>query len=313
MGRRSKRNDSGISGLLLINKDAGMTSHDVVSKVRWLAGTRRVGHTGTLDPDATGLLPITLGHCTKLANFLILDEKVYEFELELGSETTTDDSSGEVRRTGSAEHVTREMLEQALDAYRGPIMQRPPKYSAIRIDGKRAHELARAGVEFEIPARPVEVKSLELLSFDAPRAQLKMRCSSGTYVRSVVRDLGQDLGSFAHTTRIHRVQVGSFLCDNAVTLEELEQRKEQEESFPLDVLMTPAQMVASLPAFTLTTQQLEKISMGQSVLVSFDEDDVPTGFVALLNGDEELVGIGIAKDKKADKLLVSPKKVFIAK
>src|SRR5690554_7044885 len=146
-----------MDGLLLIDKPAGITSFDVVRQVRKLAKTRRVGHTGTLDPDATGLLPIVIGHCTKLAKFLVFDQKEYVFEIQFGSEMDTDDSTGEVIKTCEWEHITQAALESALEQFRGPIMQVPPIYSALKIDGKRAYDLARAGQEVILEARPVEI------------------------------------------------------------------------------------------------------------------------------------------------------------
>lgn len=334
MGRSSRRRkDSDIKGLLLVDKPAGMTSHDVVGVVRRLAKTRRVGHTGTLDPDATGLLPLTLGACTKLANFLILDQKVYRFRLELGSQTSTDDASGEVLHTGDASHVTHEMLDAALDAYRGDILQRPPRFSAIRIDGKRAHELARAGVDFELDARPVHVARLDLLSFESPYAELEMLCSSGTYVRSVVRDVGADLGCYAHTTSIRRLQVGPFTIEDAVSLDTLRERVEAGEGeFPHDVLLSPAQMVASLPAVTLDEEMIAKLMMGQRVQgrllsqapVELDgqEDGEEKEIIAsLLDAHGELLAVGQiiqrelasdeAKQGKDQLVEVAPKKVII--
>ena len=325
MGRSSRRRkDSDVKGLLLIDKPAGMTSHDVVGVVRRLAKTRRVGHTGTLDPDATGLLPLTLGACTKLANFLILDQKVYRFQLALGSQTTTDDASGDVLHMGDASKVTRDRLDDALDAYRGDIMQRPPRFSAIRIDGKRAHELARAGVDFEIDARPVHVARLDLLSFEPPFAEMEMLCSSGTYVRSVVRDVGADLGCYAHTTSIRRMQVGPFSIEDAVTLDTLRERVEQGDGeFPRDVLLSPAQMVASLPVVTLDAEMIVKLMMGQRVVGRLDAPGLDLGegtsegegvIAALLDEGGELLAVGqITRRIAEDGALVevAPKKVIV--
>ena len=306
----------GPSGLLLVDKPAGLTSHDVVARVRRLARTRRVGHTGTLDPDATGLLPLTLGACTKLSNFLTLNEKVYLFESHFGSETTTDDASGEVCHRGDASGLSAEAIERELDSFRGEIMQRPPRYSAVRVDGQRAHELARRGVDFELEARPVIIHELELLGWDAERhlASMSMRCGSGTYVRSVVRDLGRELGCYAHTDMIRRTQVGPFSLASALPLERLEDGPER----LTEALLSPAQMMASLPQMRCEQEAVLAWSMGQRAVASLQ------GAEALKRGERvamiasrsgALLGVGEIVERVEGEeggWLVAPKKVLNA-
>lgn len=309
MGRRRK-NDRDVSGLLLVDKPAGMTSHDVVARIRRAAGTRRVGHTGTLDPDATGLLPITLGPCTKLSNFLTLDEKVYAFELELGARTTTDDASGEVVERGDASGVTREALEGALGPYRGLIMQRPPRFSAIRVNGRRAHEMAREGLEFEIDAREVEVLELTLQGFAHPRATLLMRCSSGTYVRGVVRDVGRDLGCQAHTTMIRRLQVGAFTIEQATRLDALTTHEEVDAA-----LHTPAQMMASLKGVLCGVPEIMAWSMGQTIACTMCDEQGSLELeqmVSVLDARGQLLGVAEVIVMEPGRLIVAPKKVLNA-
>lgn len=272
-----------MNGLLLIDKPAGMTSFDVVRTVRRLAGTRKVGHTGTLDPDATGLLPVAIGQCTKLSNFLVLDRKEYLFEMQLGMATDTDDASGTPIRECPWEHVTESALDAALEGFRGPIMQVPPIYSALKIDGRRAYDLARRGEEVELAARPVEVYELEVLECAFPRIALRAQCSSGTYVRSLARDLGEALGSCAHTTRIHRTQVGSFRIERAVPLAEL-----TPENVAAAVL-TPLEMLASLPVYVASEEQCRALGFGQRIVGALDL--APGATVAVASPGGELVAV----------------------
>lgn len=293
-----------MNGLLLIDKPTGWTSHDVVAKLRKVARTKKIGHTGTLDPDATGLLPITIGYCTKLAQYLILDEKTYDFELELGSQTTTDDASGEVIATSDCSHVTEAMIHEALAPLRGEIMQQPPRFSALKIDGKRAYDLARQGGEFELPARPVTVYELTLHAFEPPRATLTLRCSSGTYVRSIVRDLGLALGTHAHTTMIRRMAVGRFRIEDAVALEAL--------NGPEDVsarLLSGAQMVtSSMSAHTLSAQELIDIGFGKALKAAATH--TPDEHVALLDADGQLVAIAQCVLTDDQQALLQPRRVL---
>ena len=297
-----------LDGLLLIDKPAGMTSHDVVARVRRAAKTRKVGHTGTLDPDATGLLPITIGACTKLAQYLILDRKTYIFELLLGSATDTDDASGEVIATAEFAHVTEDALREAVKGFAGDIMQRPPRYSAIRVNGKRAYDLARAGVEFELPERPVFVERLDVLSVALPTARFEMRCGSGTYVRSLVRDLGEVLGTRAHTTLIRRTSVGNFSIDEAVTLAELE---DEDHAWTQKVL-SPAQMMRSLHVFHASDEECEALRYGKRIVV-------PRGglqqeqMISIVDGDGALVSVAEVEALEGEDMArVRPKRVLAA-
>ncbi|WP_230467202.1 tRNA pseudouridine(55) synthase TruB [Lujinxingia vulgaris] len=291
-------------GLILIDKDAGMTSFDVVRRVRRLAGTRKVGHTGTLDPDATGLMGVVLGRCTKLANFLTLDEKVYAFEMVLGSATDTEDASGEVIEVAGWEHVTREAFEEAMAGFLGTIQQVPPIYSALKVDGKRAHALARAGEEVHLEARPIEIFELELMSFEPPHVSMRVRCGSGTYVRALVRDLGKAVGSVAHTRSIRRISVGEFDLEQAYRLDEL-----SEENF-WEKVLSPARMVGSLDQVHIDDEQRRAVGFGQTILVAPELPmDAP---IAVIDANDELVAIMARKeshDPQGSRL--APRRVLI--
>jgi tRNA pseudouridine55 synthase len=212
------------SGLVVVDKQAGMTSHDVVARVRRLAGTRKVGHAGTLDPMATGVLVLGLNRATRLLGHLTLTDKRYAATIRLGVSTTTDDAEGEVIATAPTGALTDEAVRQALEAFVGEIDQVPSAVSAIKIAGKRAYARVRDGEVVELPARRVTVHSLEVVSTslgDAAEVDIEVHCSSGTYIRAIARDLGEALGVGGHLTALRRTAVGPFGIDSARTLDEL--------------------------------------------------------------------------------------------
>jgi tRNA pseudouridine55 synthase len=212
------------SGLVVVDKQAGMTSHDVVARVRRLAGTRKVGHAGTLDPMATGVLVLGLNRATRLLGHLTLTDKRYAATIRLGVSTTTDDAEGEVIATAPTGALTDEAVRQALEAFVGEIDQVPSAVSAIKIAGKRAYARVRDGEVVELPARRVTVHSLEVVSTslgDAAEVDIEVHCSSGTYIRAIARDLGEALDVGGHLTALRRTAVGPFGIDSARTLDEL--------------------------------------------------------------------------------------------
>jgi tRNA pseudouridine55 synthase len=214
---------SGLAGVLVIDKPAGLTSAQVVAEVRRRAGVARAGHTGTLDPLATGVLPVLVGDATKLATFLVADDKAYVAELELGVATDTLDATGVVvaEDRDAARRITAEALRAAVAALIGPSMQVPPMYSALRVGRRRLHQLARAGEVVERAPRPIVVHRAELVDFTPPRVRVEVACSKGTYVRSLVDDLGRSLGCGAHLTALRRTASGRFGIDQAVSLDAL--------------------------------------------------------------------------------------------
>ncbi len=221
MARKSKRPDSGVSGCCVIDKPAGMTSHDVVDVVRRSLGTRKVGHAGTLDPDATGVLVLGVGKATKLLQFVSGADKTYECEVVFGAETSTLDAGGEITATYEMPGLTSERVAEAAKSFVGDILQVPPMVSAIKIDGQRLHELARQGIEVEREARPVHVFSLTTHPTDDPLIyRMAAHCSSGTYVRTLGADLGTALGGGAHIRRLRRPSVGPFTLDDASSIDE---------------------------------------------------------------------------------------------
>lgn len=209
-------------GLLLVDKPEGITSFDVVRRVRRCCRTRRVGHGGTLDPLATGLLPVAVGQGTRLLEYLLDGNKTYRATLELGRATTTQDSQGEVISESSLEGFDPQLIPEALAGFLGSQLQLPPMYSALKHQGQPLYRLARSGTEVEREPRRIEVLHLELLEIDLPYMSFEIRCSKGTYVRTLIHDLGQRLGVGAHMTALRRLASGPFGLQQAVSLEELE-------------------------------------------------------------------------------------------
>ncbi|SER42559.1 tRNA pseudouridine synthase B [Corynebacterium cystitidis DSM 20524] len=248
------------SGIVVVDKPQGMTSHDVVARLRRFFGTRKVGHSGTLDPMATGVLIAGLGRGTKLLAHFVAHDKVYAATVRLGQATSTEDADGDITSTADASDVTVEQITQAIGGLTGEIMQIPSKVSAIKIDGKRAHELVREGKQVEIPARPVTVFSFDILEI-RPHDQLvdidvRVHCSSGTYIRALARDLGEVLGTGAHLIALRREAVGQFGLDDARTLVQLE----QSPSFSLSL---DEAMKRVWPAMEVSEREFADLAMGK--------------------------------------------------
>ena len=209
------------SGVVVVDKPAGITSHDVVARVRRAAGTRKVGHAGTLDPMATGVLVLGINRATRLLGHLMLTEKSYDATVRLGASTTTDDAEGEVIATADPSELTEDQIRTAFAAYVGDIEQVPTAVSAIKVDGKRAYQRVRDGEEVTLKARPVTIHELTVHSIDGPDVTISVRCSSGTYIRAIARDAGAALGVGGHLTALRRTAVGAFDLDTASSLETL--------------------------------------------------------------------------------------------
>lgn len=215
-----------MDGILVIDKPAGPTSHDIVQQVKHLIGARKVGHLGTLDPAATGVLPLVINGATKYATDLAGDEKVYEFTLELGVTTDTDDDAGRVIARSDVPGDVIARIKAVIPRFVGEIMQRPPAYSAIKLKGQRAYKMARKGVQIDIKPRPVRIDSLAILGHKRHGVRMRLECRSGTYVRSLSRDLGEAIGCAAHASHIRRLRSGRYSIDQALSLAELLHRPE---------------------------------------------------------------------------------------
>ena len=208
-------------GLVVVDKPGGMTSHDVVARVRRALGTRKVGHAGTLDPMATGVLVLGVNRATRLLGHLMLTEKAYDATIRLGASTTTDDAEGEVVATASTDHLTEAGIREALAVFVGEIDQKPTAVSAIKVDGKRAYQRVRDGEDVDLPARRVTIHALEVTEVRGSDVDISVRCSSGTYIRAIARDLGAALGVGGHLVALRRTAVGAFDLSSARSLEDL--------------------------------------------------------------------------------------------
>ena len=258
-----------IHGVLLLNKPRGISSTQALGRAKWLIGAEKAGHTGTLDPLADGLLPLCFGHATKLANDLLDADKTYVAGIVLGKSTTTGDMEGEVTFS-SSNVITREQWQAILPQFMGEIAQVPPMYSALKKDGKPLYELARAGIEVEREARQITIVSLTTVSFDYPNVLLKVRCSKGTYIRTLAEDMGKALGVGAHLSSLQRTGVGDLDLADAMTLEQLEAIPEEARAqalLPLDALLQ------NCPAIVLPTAQAVRFVQGQRLKTEYADCD----------------------------------------
>lgn len=251
------------SGLVIVDKPQGMTSHDVVSKIRRIFSTKKVGHAGTLDPMATGVLVLGLERGTKFLAHMVASTKSYAATIRLGAATTTDDREGEKITSASPDQlaaITDAMISDAVEQFRGSIMQRPAAVSAIKIDGKRAHQRVREGEKIEIPARPVTISRYDILEIRRDASfidiDVEVDCSSGTYIRSLARDLGEELGVGGHLTALRRTQVGPFTLDNAATLEKLEET-------PRVSLTLDQALAVNYPVLAVSEKEASDLAMGK--------------------------------------------------
>jgi tRNA pseudouridine55 synthase len=282
-----------MDGVIVVDKPSGWTSHDVVGKMRRIAGTKRVGHLGTLDPMATGVLPVVLNRATRLSQFLMKADKVYEAEVRFGFATKTYDAEGE--RVGEAVEVTLEAgaVEAALGAFRGALMQTPPPVSAKKVDGVPAYKLARRDEAVELAAVPVTVHELTLQGVAGAVASLRIHCSSGTYVRSIAHELGLALGCGAHLSALRRTRAGRFGIEQARTLEELAglaADKRLEEA-----LIRAVDLLPDFPAERVDVTTAVQIRQGRDFRVSPFRVRNGAPFVRAVDGDGELVAIGELK------------------
>lgn len=251
-----------MDGLINIYKEKGFTSHDVVAKMRGILRMKKIGHTGTLDPDATGVLPVCVGKGTRLCSLLENHDKTYRAVLLLGMETDTQDVTGQILAEKPV-CVTEEQVLEALPAFRGKIMQIPPMYSALKVNGKKLYEYAREGKVIEREARPVEIYELTVEKIDLPRITMTVSCSKGTYIRTLCHDIGQALGCGGCMESLVRTRVGDFHLEQAITLKELEEKRDAGE---LDsCLVTVEQIFSGLPAVTTRKQYDVLIHNGNRV------------------------------------------------
>lgn len=288
-----------INGVLLLDKAAGHSSNDALIKAKRLLNAKKAGHTGTLDPFATGLLPLCFGEATKFAQDLLDAEKTYETIIHLGVKTTTGDTEGEIVETCEV-NVTRENIEMVLVKFHGNIEQVPPMYSALKRDGKPLYEYARAGITLEREARSVTIHQLEFLDYQEPFLTLRVQCSKGTYIRVLGEDIGVALGCGAHLKALRRTQVGSLKIDQAVTLEAFTAIPEDERAqslAPVDALLS------SFPEITLSDELAQRFLHGQRLALGKEDMVIPTtkGRVRVYRASDQCL-IGTAQLQEFDVL-----------
>lgn len=258
-----------VDGVLLLDKPVGLSSNDALIKAKRVLNAKKAGHTGTLDPFATGLLPLCFGEATKFSQDLLEADKTYEATVHLGIVTTTGDTEGDTIETREVD-VTLEQIEAALARFRGPILQVPPMYSALKRDGKALYEYAREGITLEREARPVTIHGLELIGYEAPMLRIRVTCSKGTYVRVLGEDIGAALGCGAHLNALRRIQVGALTVATMITLEDL-----QAHADPLSLLAPVDALLSSFPSVELTPELAKRFLNGQRLALGKESVLVP--------------------------------------
>jgi tRNA pseudouridine55 synthase len=280
-----------VSGVLVVDKPVGLTSHDIVQIIRRGTGIRRAGHTGTLDPRASGVLVILIGPAVRLSEFVSASDKRYQATIRLGNSTDTYDGEGRITNTASADHITEEQFNDILQTFVGEMEQVPPPYSAVKVKGRKAYEMAREGEEVELQPRIVHVYSLEILEWDAPEVVIDVYCSSGTYVRSLANDLGKALGTGAYLVGLRRTKSGRFSLRDAVPMRRLQEAFDAGNWYRF--LIPAAEALADWPAVELDADQVEMVRHGHRVPAASEQTGWARGvseqgdLVALMEIDEE--------------------------
>lgn len=280
-----KRIKRQVNGILLLDKPLGFSSNQALQKIKWLLNAAKAGHTGTLDPLATGLLPLCFGEATKFAHFLTDADKTYVATIKLGATTTTGDAEGDVL-TSSPVHVSRVDFEQACQQFIGEISQTPPMYSALKHEGKALYEYARAGIEIARQSRSVKIHGITVNQFATDVAEITVRCSKGTYIRTLAEDIGKALGCGGHLIGLRRIATANYEIGDAVTLEQFEAMNGEER---LAALAPPDSAVHYLPAITLDDDSAFYLRQGQPVWRS---GEIPSGLLRIYNHQQVFLGLG---------------------
>ena len=297
--RRPKKN---ISGVLLLDKPLGYSSNQALQKIKLLYQAAKAGHTGTLDPLATGLLPLCFGEATKFAHFLTDADKVYIATVKFGITTNTGDAEGQVLSVKDV-NISKMQLEQVCSQFLGVISQVPPMYSALKHEGKAMYEYARAGVEIERASRAVTIHNIEINAFDRDVATITVKCSKGTYIRTLAEDIGAQIGCGAHLIGLRRTSTANYHINQAVTIEQFEAMSEAQRAL---LLMPADSAIADLPAITLDVDSAFYLQQGQAILHS---GNIPEGLIRLYNEQGEFLGLG---EQQSDGK-IAPKRLIVNK
>lgn len=299
-----------MNGITVIFKESGFTSHDVVAKMRGICGQRKIGHTGTLDPMATGVLPVCLGSATRLCDMLADREKEYVAELLLGTETDTQDTTGKILAVHPVK-VSGQQVQETFASFTGEYWQTPPMYSALKVNGKKLYELARAGKEVERKPRPVSIREMEILECSLPMVRFRVVCSKGTYVRTLCADIGERLGCGGTMGKLERTRVGEFVLENAHTLGELQQLKEEGR---LGGAVIPVDSVfAEYPALHMRRDYCRLVDNGNVFYAGQtleEEIHADGGWVRVYRPDESFAGIYVWEPEQRR---YKPVKMFLEK
>jgi tRNA pseudouridine55 synthase len=303
MGRSRRSRSEPVDGLLLLNKPAGLTSNQALQRVKRLLNARKAGHTGSLDPAATGMLPLCFGEATKVCAFLLDADKTYRVTAKLGTSTDTGDATGSVVDSAEVPPVTADEWHEVLQSFRGESLQVPPMYSALKKDGKRLYELARKGETVERAPRPIRIDAIDLLEAAGSRLVFRVRCSKGTYIRSLVEDIARAAGTVAHTARLHRETVADFRADEMVELTAVEETASQ-GPLPLRERLMPAdRALTGLPEVCLDGARAERFRGGQPVPADEPERK---GLARVYGEEQDFLGVGeLCGDGR-----VAPRRVF---
>ena len=281
-----------IHGVINVYKEQGFTSHDVVAKLRGIVGQKKIGHTGTLDPDAVGVLPVCLGRATKLCDMLTDKDKVYEAVMLLGVETDTQDTTGQILKSSETDEITEEQVRAAVLDFVGDYDQVPPMYSALKINGKKLYELAREGKTVERAARRVQIFDIEILSIALPRVTMKVHCSKGTYIRTLCHDIGQKLECGACMEKLTRTKVSRFEIKDSLTLAQIEILKKEDRLS--EILVPMDQMFADYPRIIVSGEAARLAYNGNGIKdrdVRKDENILDEAYVRVYDDEEDFIGV----------------------
>ncbi len=303
MARRRRPHGRPVNGILLLDKPRGLTSNAALQQVKQFFHARKAGHTGSLDPLATGMLPICFGEATKLSGFLLDSDKSYQAEIQLGVETTTGDAEGEVVAQQDCSAVTRAQLDEVVAEFSGVIQQIPPMHSALKQNGQPLYKLAHQGIVVERAAREVIIFDLQIISFNADRVEISVHCSKGTYIRTLAEDMGRRLGCGAHISALHRDGVGTFDAGRMVTMSGIERLNGSYEALD-NLLIGPDEALMDWPEIQLNDDVAYFLKRGQAVLVPKSPGQ---GYVRVYAKPEQFLGVGHMLDdgRLAPKRLLS--------
>lgn len=300
------KSKNAVHGVLLVDKPIGATSNAVLQQVKYFFNARKAGHTGTLDPLASGLLPICFGEATKFSRFLLDADKNYIVSMQLGVQTTTGDSEGEVIARKQVPLLSPHILMQIVNQFKGTIEQLPSMYSAIKYQGKPLYKYARKGIAVKRKIRKVIIHDLQLLSFSGPIVSLSVTCSKGTYIRTLVEDIGEKLGCGAHVISLRRLVSGSFEASQMINYDKIQQLAEQKNQASLQKMLLPiSSMVTHLPSIKLDSPHSTLICDGNKVELA---DNLPCGWTSIFSSDNHFLGVGqiLEGGKLAPTRMLSP-------